>query len=159
MTVEGKVTHLFLGVARGEPMAAVAAAEALEGRGLAGCRHAKKPGGGKRQVLLMDAKHPPDLGLAYGQLKENIVVEGLDLEALPPGQRIAVGGAVVELTEACVPCQKLNQIRPTMLKEAWGRRGQLARVLKGGPIALGDVVTLLEVNEAVPRKPQPKLPS
>lgn len=157
--IEGKVTHLFLGVARGEPMAAVAVAEALEGLGLEGCRHAKKPGGGKRQVLLMDARHPPELGLAYGRLKENVVIEGLDLEALPPGQRLALGGAVLELTEACVPCQKLNQIRPTLLKEAWGRRGQLARVVAGGPIALGDAVALLEVNAAAPRKPQPRLPS
>ncbi len=158
MTIDGKVTGLFLGVARGEPMRAVEAADALESRGLAGCRHAQKAGGGKRQVLLMDAASPLALGLAPGQLKENIVVAGLPLETLPPGQRLAVGGAVVELTEACVPCQKLNDIRPGLIKESWGKRGQLARVVVGGPIALGDTVRMLDVNADVPRKPQPRLP-
>lgn len=155
---EGTVTGLFLGVARGEPMQPVAVAEALEGRGLAGCRHAKKASGGKRQVLLMDEANPPALGLAAGDLKENISVAGLPLETLPPGQRIAVGGAVVEITEGCVPCQKLNNIRPGLLKESWGKRGQLARVIRSGPIALGDVVRLLDVNPDAPKKPYPKLP-
>ncbi len=153
------VVALFLGVARGEPMQAVLTAEALEGRGLAGCRHAKKaPGGGKRQVLLMDERHPLDLGVALGTLKENVVIRGIDLEALPLGQRIQIGGATFELSEICVPCQKLNAIRPGLLKESWGRRGQLARVLVGGPIALGDDVTLLDVNPDIPRQPYPRLP-
>lgn len=158
MTVEGKVTGLFLGVARGEPMRAVASAEALEGLGLDGCRHAKKPGGGKRQVLLMDAASPVALGLAAGDLKENIVVAGLALEAMPPGQRLALGDAVVELTEACVPCQRVEAIRPGLLKASWGKRGQLARVIAGGPIALGDAVRVLDRNPDVPPKPQPRLP-
>lgn len=156
--MSAEVVGLFLGVARGEPMQAVLTAEAIEDRGLAGCRHAKKPGGGKRQVLLMDARHPPALNLAPGALKENIVIRGIDLETLPPGQRIRIGGAIVELSEACVPCQKLNALRPGLLKESWGRRGQLARVLVGGPIALGDAAELLDVNPDVPRKPTPRLP-
>ena len=158
MTPEGKVTALFLGVARGEPMREVPVAEALESRGLAGCRHAEKPPGGKRQVLLMDAANPPSLGLALGQLKENIVVAGLPLESLPAGQRLSVGQAVVELTEACVPCSRVEALRPGLLKESWGRRGQLARVIAGGPIALGDTVHLLDVNPEVPAKPSPNLP-
>lgn len=155
----GEVVGLFLGVARGEPMQAVAAAEAIEGRGLKGCRHAKKaPHSSKRQVLLMDERHPLAMGFAPGELKENVVIRGIDLEALRLGQRIRIGEAIVELSDVCVPCQKLNQLRPGLLKESWGRRGMLARVIAGGPIAVGDAAELLDVNMDVPAKRYPKLP-
>ncbi|RKH48313.1 hypothetical protein D7X12_00515 [Corallococcus sicarius] len=44
------------------------------------------------------------------------------------------------------------------LKESWGRRGQLARVLKAGTVREGDPVRLLDVNPDAPRVIRPKLP-
>ncbi|MFN3430370.1 MAG: MOSC domain-containing protein [Candidatus Sericytochromatia bacterium] len=153
------IRHLFLAQAKGTPMLPVEEAIAVEQRGLAGDRHAKRAAGGKRQVLLMDAASHDALGLPPGTLKENIVVEGVPIEALPPGQRLALGSEViVEITMICVPCQKLNAIRPGLLKASWGNRGMLARVLKGGRMRVGDAVTLLDVNPDAPRPIKPKLP-
>lgn len=155
----GRIVGLHLAIERETPVTPVAAAEAIAGRGLKGDRHAARAAGGKRQILLLDDADRRALGLEPGALKENVLVEGLALETLLPGQRLALGPQViVELSMTCVPCQKLNRIRPGLLKESWGRRGQLARVLVGGALEVGDAVRLLDVNPEVPPPVRPKLP-
>ena len=154
----GRVVGLFLAQARGTPMKKVPEIRAIEGRGLEGCRHAQKKPGHKRQVLLMDVANSRSLGLDMAALKENVSVEGIPLESLPPGQRLRIGDAVLELTGECVPCHKLDLIRPGLLKESWGRRGQLAIVLQGGVLRDGDEVALLDVNPDAPKPIRPKLP-
>ncbi|WP_239014554.1 MOSC domain-containing protein [Archangium violaceum] len=158
-TPTGTIRALLLAQERGTPMKRVPEAQALEGRGFVGDRHGKKKPHGKRQLLLLDEASHDALRLGPGALKENVVIHGLPLESLPPGQRLALGGeVVVELTEPCVPCSKLERIRPGLLKESWGRRGQLARVLRGGTVREGDGVRLLDVNPEAPRPIRPKLP-
>jgi MOSC domain-containing protein YiiM len=158
-TPSGTIRALLLAQERGTPMKRVAEAQALEGKGFEGDRHGKRKPGGKRQLLLLDEASHVALRLGVGELKENVVVAGLPLESLPPGQRLALGEeVVVELTEPCVPCSKLERIRPGLLKESWGRRGLLARVLRGGTVREGDTVRLLDVNPDAPRPIRPKLP-
>ncbi|WP_239576344.1 MOSC domain-containing protein [Archangium primigenium] len=140
-------------------MKRVPEAEAVEGRGFVGDRHGKKKPHGKRQLLLLDEASHGALGMTAGELKENVVLAGVPLEALPAGQRLALGAeVVVEITEPCVPCSKLERIRPGLLKDSWGQRGQLARVLRGGLVREGDGVRLLDVNPDAPRPIRPKLP-
>lgn len=157
--MSARIRAVMLAQERGTPMLRVERARAVEGRGLEGDRHAKRKLGHARQVLLLDARSLGELGLEIGALKENLLVEGLPLESLPPGQRLGLGEAVVvELTGPCVPCHKLDKLRPGLLKESWGRRGQLAKVLEGGEVREGDEVRLLDVNPDAPRVIQPKLP-
>ncbi len=140
-------------------MKRVPEAQAVEGRGFVGDRHGKKKPNGKRQLLLLDAASARALGMEVGQLKENVVLSGVALDELPAGQRLALGAeVVVEVSEPCVPCSKLERIRPGLLKDSWGRRGQLARVLRGGTVREGDPVRLLDVNPDAPRPIRPKLP-
>ncbi|MFP2930105.1 MOSC domain-containing protein [Pyxidicoccus sp. 3LG] len=155
----GVIRALLLAQARGTPMRRVQEATAVEQRGLAEDRHSQRAHGHKRQVLLLDEASRVALDVPVGALKENVLVEGLALDTLPPGQRLALGDEVIlELTEPCVPCWKLDALRPGLLKESWGRRGQLARVLKGGIVREGDGVRLLDVNPDAPRIIRPKLP-
>lgn len=139
-------------------MEPVSEAEALVGRGLDGCRHAKKKPNSKRQVLLVDDASRALLKLAPGALKENVLVEGLPLNDLPAGQRLRLGSAVVEITGPCTPCWKLDKLRPGLLSASWGKRGQLARVVAGGRFRLGDTVSLAGVNPDAPKPINPKLP-
>ncbi|WNG61152.1 MOSC domain-containing protein [Archangium gephyra] len=158
-TPAGTIRALLLAQERGTPMKRVPEAQAVEGRGFMGDRHGKKKPNGKRQLLLLDEASHVALRLGPGDLKENVVISGLPLEALPPGQRLALGAeVVVELTEPCVPCSKLERIRPGLLKDSWGQRGQLARVLRGGTVHEGDGVRPLDVNPDAPRPIRPKLP-
>lgn len=158
----GTIRALLLAQARGTPMKRVPEAHAVAGQGFEGDRHAQralKMPNHPRQVLLVDEASRVSLDVPVGALKENVLVEGLALDTLPPGQRLALGDeVVVELTLPCVPCWKLDALRPGLLKESWGRRGQLARVLRGGTVHEGDAVRLLDVNPDAPRPIQPKLP-
>jgi MOSC domain-containing protein YiiM len=159
MSTVGIIKSLFLAQERGTPMRRVPEARAVEQHGFEGDRHQRRAVGHKRQLLLLDEAQRAALGVPEGALKENVLVEGLPLDALPPGQRLALGAeVVVELTEPCVPCWKLDALRPGLLKDSWGRRGQLARVLKPGIVREGDAVHLLDVNPDAPRIIRPKLP-
>lgn len=118
---------------------------AQEGLGFEGCRHATRRPGGKRQVLLLDGESLHALGLPPGTLKENVLLRGVALGTLPLGQRLRLGEeVVVELVEACVPCWKLEKVRPGLLEESCGRRGVLARVLRSGQVEVGAGVALLD---------------
>ncbi|MBM4381070.1 MAG: MOSC domain-containing protein [Deltaproteobacteria bacterium] len=122
-------------------MRRVQSARALKQRGLEGDRHAARRKGGKRQVLLLEARAHAELRVPPGALKENLVVDGVPLESLPVGQRLLVGADVVlEVTGECEPCRKLKALRPGLMAESERRRGQLARVLVGGTVQEGDVV-------------------
>jgi len=140
-------------------MREVEAAVAETERGLVGDRHSRRPSGHRRQVLLVDQPELDLLGLPGGVLKENVLLEGIPLESLQAGQRLHLGLEVVlELTEPCVPCSKLERIRPGLISEAWGRRGQLARVVSGGTVRVGDEVRLGALNPDAPRPIRPRLP-
>ncbi|WP_233612012.1 MOSC domain-containing protein [Corallococcus sp. AB045] len=159
MSTAGTIRALFLAQERGTPMRRVPEARAVEQHGFEGDRHQRRAVGHKRQLLLLDEAQRAALDVPEGVIKENVLVEGLPLDALPPGQRLALGGeVVVELTEPCVPCWKLDALRPGLLKDSWGRRGQLARVLEAGTVHEGDTVRLLDVNPDAPRIIRPKLP-
>ena len=142
--MSGHVTALFLATSSGQPMKQVTGATALEQRGFQGDRHAARRKGGKRQLLLLEGRSHAELEVPPGALKENVVIEGVPLESLPVGQRLRLGAQVLlELTGECEPCRKLETLRQGQRAQSKGRRGQLARVLEGGEVRVGDGVQLV----------------
>jgi MOSC domain-containing protein YiiM len=140
-------------------MRAVESAVAETERGFVGDRHSRRAPGHRRQLLLVSDAELASLGLPEGVLKENVLLQGIPLESLPAGQRLHLGEeVVVEITEPCIPCWKLDHIRPGLISEAWGHRGQLARVVAGGTVRVGDPVRLGEVAPDAPRPVRPRLP-
>ena len=113
---------------------------AIEGRGLEGCAHANPP---KREVLFASREHLDSVGVEPGAIRENLTVEGADVQEWPVGQRVAVGGAEFEITMVCDPCHRMDELRPGLRAELDGRRGMLARVVQSGEVAVGDEVRLL----------------
>ena len=125
-------------------MRAVLAAKAVAGRGLAGDVSLGRQG---RQVLLIEKETLDQFGLAPGQVRENIVVEGLRLVGLAPGLRVQLGQVLAEVTGDCAPCEDLiGAIRPGLVEDITGRRGTFVRVLEDGEVRVGDQVSLLPVN-------------
>ncbi len=137
--VTGKVVALHVSEVPRQPMANVQTAEAVANLGLKGDRHAKE--GSLRQVLVMDAETLDSLGLSPGDIKENITVQGIDLPSLQAGQQVVLGDeATLEVTMPCEPCDRLDEVREGLEQELQGRRGMLARVVRGGVIQVGDTV-------------------
>jgi MOSC domain-containing protein YiiM len=113
---------------------------AIENQGFEGCAHANPP---RREVLLASKDHLDLVGVEPGAIRENVTVEGADVQSWPVGQRVQVGGALLEITMVCDPCQRMDELRPGLRAELDDRRGMLAHVVEGGEIALGDPIRLM----------------
>jgi MOSC domain-containing protein YiiM len=113
---------------------------AIAGQGLEGCAHANPP---KREVLFVSKEHLDSVGVEPGEIRENLTIDGTDVEQWPVGQRVRAGGAEFEITMVCDPCHRMDELRQGLRAELEGRRGMLARVVESGEVAVGDEVTLL----------------
>ena len=140
MVYMAEVLHLFVAPLHGSPMKEVEEAEAVVGKGLAGCMHGRP---GKRQVLLMDSETLEMLGIRPGGVKENITTRGLDLGTLSPGGTLRIGTALFEITVPCEPCSLMDEIRDGLQNQLLGRRGWLMRVTGAGYLRRGDRIDLL----------------
>src|SRR5215831_13132788 len=135
------VAGLFVSSARGSGRSdARGRVEAIAGEGLAGCAHANPP---RREVLLVSREHLDAVGVEPGAIRENVTVDGADVQTWAIGQRVRVGEALVEITMVCEPCHRMDELREGLRAELEDRRGMLARVVESGGIALGDEIELL----------------
>ena len=113
---------------------------AIAGRGLEGCAHANPP---KREVLFVSKEHLDSVDVEPGAIRENITVEGTDVELWPIGQRVRAGEAEFEITMVCDPCHLMDELRDGLRGELQGKRGMLARVVETGEVAVGDEIELV----------------
>ena len=143
-----RVVALHLSLASRAPLRVMERVSAVANRGLEGDRHAKT--GSHRQVLLIEAEVLESLGLAAGEVREQVTVRGLALDRLPPGTRLRVGEALLELAKPCDPCERMNEIRPGLMTTLEGRRGHFVRVVTSGSFAVGDALTILPAEAAKP---------
>ena len=92
---------------------------AIAGEGLEGCAHANPP---KREVLFVSKEHLDSVGVEPGAIRENLTVEGTDVEQWPIGQRVKVGDeAVFEITMVCDPCHRMDELRDGLRAELAGQ--------------------------------------
>jgi MOSC domain-containing protein YiiM len=140
------VANLFVAKERRKPMQAVDQAMAVADRGFDGCIHGRLSS--KRQVLLIDSETLAEFNLVPGIVRENITTVGLDSADLGPGQRLVIGGAVLEVTVPCEPCVRMDEIRMGLQEALRNRRGVLCRVIEGGLISCGDAIEIQGENAA-----------
>jgi MOSC domain-containing protein YiiM len=114
--------------------------QAIAGQGLEGCAHANPP---KREVLFVSKEHLDSVDVDPGAIRENITIEGDDVQNWPIGQRVRVGEAEFEVTMVCDPCHRMDELRQGLRAELDDKRGMLARVVESGEVAVGDPVELL----------------
>jgi MOSC domain-containing protein YiiM len=136
----GSVLNLFACFVHRFPMKELDEVEAIENKGFKGCIHGRL--GSKRQVSLMDIETLEKLGVLPGEIKENVTTRGIDFQVLGPGQQLRVGGALLEVSEPCKPCSRMDEIRQGLQEELRGQRGWLCRVLEGGIIRRGDLIVV-----------------
>ena len=144
----GRVEWIGLRPQRDVPMESVEEALAQAGIGLVGDRYAG--GSGKRGVTLIQAEHLPAIAALSGRdalepalLRRNVVVSGLPLVALK-GRRFRLGEALLEGTEDCDPCSRMEDaLGPGGFNAMRGMGGLCARILEGGRIRRGDALIVL----------------
>jgi MOSC domain-containing protein YiiM len=125
-----------------KPMEPAGALKLIEGLGIEGDCHQKPRG--SRQVLLMAEENCDAFGLAPGEVRENLTVRGIDLQALPAGTRLEIGGAALEITKDCEPCAFIDSLRPGLKDRMVRRRGMLARVVRSGEVRIGDAIAICD---------------
>ena len=131
------------------PVEVVERAELIEGQGVAGdFRGTRKAGSmGQNGVVLIEAGDGDGdrrvrRQFPWSERRGNLLVDGLDLPQ-QPGARLRIGrDVVVEITQECAPCERMEALHPGLraaLTSDW-RAGARARVLRGGEVAVGDEV-------------------
>ena len=130
--------------AMGEPRS-VERASVVAGRGLEGDRYFEGTGSfshwpGDRDLTLVEAEAAEAAGIEPGDARRNVVVRGLDLNALV-GKRFRVGSVECKGLELAPPCRHLEKLtKPGVLRGLAERGGLRASILTGGEIAVGDAV-------------------
>jgi MOSC domain-containing protein YiiM len=106
-----------------------------------------------RQVSLLaiesiDKMRGKGLDLQPGDFAENITTQGIDLASLPIGTRITAGDEVVlEMTQIGKECHTGCAIRQQVGDCIMPREGVFARVIRGGRIKAGDVITIDDAGQ------------
>jgi MOSC domain-containing protein YiiM len=150
VTATGTVEAIVLAGTAEAALNAVATARAIAGRGLEGDRYAagegtfSVKGGHGRDLTLVTAEALEDVGLTAVEARRNLVVRGIDLDALR-GRRFRVGEVECLGQRRCEPCAHLERLtRPGVLRALVHRGGLRADILRGGELHVGDPVQELE---------------
>ena len=135
-------------------------------RGIAGDHHAhEKHNRHDRAVSLFDVETLRQLvqegfSLEPGTAGENLTVEGLHVQRLPPGTLLQIGELLLRLEQPRKPCYVLDAIDPALKDAICGRCGYMASVLRGGTIRAGMLVqrvedpTLMQLSENPAEAPE-----
>ncbi|MFT3985261.1 MAG: MOSC domain-containing protein [Lachnospiraceae bacterium] len=111
-----------------------------------GLEHDAHAGDWHRQVSLLSYEKIEEFKekgapVEEGSFGENLVVEGFDFKNLPVGTRLKCRDVLLELTQIGKECHSGCEIYKIMGDCIMPREGVFARVLHGGTISEGDVMT------------------
>lgn len=114
-----------------------------------GVRHDAHAGPGIRQVSLLGEEsiakmRAKGLSVGPGDFAENVTVRGIVLPALPVGTRLRVGEALLEITQIGKECHDRCAIFLQAGDCVMPREGIFARVVRGGAVAAGDAVEVVD---------------
>ena len=119
-----------------------------------GIKDDRKGGHPKRQLNVMAAETLDQLEregfqVAPGQMGEQIIVSGLDVDVLPQNTRLRFGEtAVIEVIEPRNGCDRFEHIQGSPVSQSTGRLGVIARVISGGVVRPGDAVQIMTTEDA-----------
>lgn len=152
--IAGRLERILVRGAPRDPAREVQATTALAGIGLADDRLGRRGEAelSTRQVTLIQAEHLPVIAALARvaavdalALRRNLVVSGINLLALK-NAKLRIGAAVlIEIVGPCAPCSRMEEaVGPGGYAAMRGHGGMTARVLVGGPLAVGDLVVALQ---------------
>lgn len=147
---QGTVTWIGIRPERKTPLKALEKVKAVPGSGLEGDHYAGKLES-KRQVTLINQEHIQSVAsmldkdqIDPGQLRRNIVVKGINLQALKE-KYFQIGEAILEMTGPCHPCSRMEEnLGKGGYNAMRGHGGITARVIREGFIKIGDIVKMVD---------------
>ena len=136
----GKVIATCISEIRGVQKKNVHTVKVVEGYGIENDAHG---GNWHRQISLLswdkiEAFRKKGAEVDDGAFGENLVVEGIDFKTLPLGTKFRCGDVVLELTQIGKECHHGCAIAQAVGTCIMPTEGVFARVLKGGPVRVGD---------------------
>lgn len=153
----GQLQAIYCRSARGVLCVQTSSAIAIAGRGLQGDRASltvsQNPLGSNRQITLIQAEHIAVISALMNKivdpasLRRNLVVSGINLLAAKSlfkdqPMHLIINDVVLEITGPCEPCSKMEASLGVGAYNAMrGHGGVTAKVIKGGELKLGDIVT------------------
>lgn len=148
MPQTGKIDWIGLRPEKRSDLISITQVEVTEAEGLVGDHYQNKSK--KRQVTLIQAEHLEAVAAILGKdqidpglIRRNIVVSGINLLAFKDRQ-LQIGEVVLEMTGLCHPCSRMEtNLGPGGYNAMRGHGGITTKVIKGGVIRLGDVVSLV----------------
>jgi MOSC domain-containing protein YiiM len=150
ITEKGKVFSINVSKTKGVPKTPVGTAKLIENFGVGGDAHGE---GGIRQVSLLAIESINKQNacpkvknngepLVPGDFAENITTQGIDLTSLRIGERFRIGkAAVIEISKIGKECHKFCAIYYKTGDCIMPREGIFAKVINGGIINKGDIIT------------------
>lgn len=134
-----EVVAVCISEQKGQRKKPVAAVHLREEHGIVGDAHA---GSWHRQVSLLATEsiakmRAMGLDVDSGDFAENLTTRGLDLVSLPIGTRLAVGDALLQVTQIGKECHTRCAIYHQAGDCVMPKEGIFARVLKGGTVVPG----------------------
>jgi MOSC domain-containing protein YiiM len=151
----GMLRGIYVADRAGVPLRSVENAELVAGRGIVGDRY--HDGHGKfskpepmpdREVTLIEIEQierfnaEQHLALGAGEFRRNLVVQGVDLNALV-GRELAIGDVVLRGIRLCEPCDYLASLTGVdVIKPLRHRAGLRAAIVSGGTIAVGGPISI-----------------
>lgn len=149
--MHGRIVAVCRSEDKGTRKADIGSGLLIEGFGLEGDAHG---GAWHRQVSLLSVSsiekmREMGLDVGPGDFAENLTVEGLDVYTLPVGSRLAVGEALLEVTQIGKECHSGCAIFQKVGKCVMPKEGIFARVIKGGRVSNGDGIEVIEGGKQV----------
>ncbi|MFQ4144344.1 MGMT family protein [Chlorogloeopsis sp. ULAP02] len=131
----GSVLHLFTKLKQGDAMVELTHLNLQVGHGIQGDINANPIS--PRQVLIIRHEDILEFSIEPGELRENIVITGIQPEKFVPGSLITFeSGAAIRLTFYCEPCKRIAYLVES-LKSIQYKRGILGVVIASGKIQTG----------------------
>lgn len=143
----GKILAVCTSENTGERKKNIGKGMLIVGHGLEGDAHA---GDWHRQVSLLAMEsikkmRGKGLDVGPGDFAENLTTEGIDLVSLPVGTKLKIGEkALGEVTQIGKKCHSRCAIYYQAGDCIMPREGIFVRVLKGGPVQVGDNIEVVE---------------
>ncbi len=134
---------------KGEQKTPVESIALREEHGVVGDAHA---GDWHRQVSLLanesvEKMWAKGLEVGPGAFGENLLTSGVELTALPVGTQLAVGEALLEVTQIGKECHTRCAIYHQAGECVMPNEGVFARVLRAGRVVPGSLVTVLPATD------------